>query len=65
MDRLKACQHCGDAWLYASEYDYGSDYENKGYRVSCTCGHAWKTLNKWYKTKTEAIREWNKIADQW
>lgn len=65
MERLKACQHCGDIWIYASENDYGSDYENMGYRISCTCGHAWKALNQWYKTKSEAIIEWNKIADQW
>ena len=65
--RLKPCQHCGDAWVYESDNTYGSGYEylNHRYRINCTCGHAWKALNNWYKTETEAIREWNKIADRW
>ena len=64
-ERLLPCQHCGDAWIYASTGDYGSGYEAHGYRVECVCGHAWKALNNWYNTKAEATREWNKIAMEW
>lgn len=62
MSNLKSCQYCGDAWLYASEGDYGSGYESFGYRVECTCGYAWKAIG-WRKTKQEAIDAWNSSTE--
>lgn len=55
---IKPCPYCGQAWIYASVWDYGSRHESYGYRVQCKCGYAWKTI-KWYDSEDEAIKEWN------
>lgn len=52
------CPICKDAWVYASTGDYGSGYENYGYRIECKCGLAWELVD-WKETKEEAILEWN------
>lgn len=62
MSELKPCPKCGDAWLYASEGDYGSGYESFGYRVGCMCGYAWRKI-VWQKTKEQAINAWNRNED--
>ena len=38
MIKQLPCPKCGDSWIFASEYDYGSDYENLGYQGTCKCG---------------------------
>ena len=53
------CPYCKDACLYVSDGDYYSGYESRGYRISCNCGHAWKTV-PWCNTKEEAIKIWDK-----
>ena len=58
MNKLEPCPFCNDAWVYASTGDYGSGYENNGYRIACGCGYAWH-LVKWHKTKENAIKKWN------
>lgn len=58
-DRLRTCPRCGEIWFFASTGDYGSGYENKGYRVNCRCGYAWEKFGHWCKTKEEVIEEWN------
>lgn len=55
------CPKCNDAWIFASENDYGSDYENLGYRGTCKCGK-YKNLVHWHQTKEEAIKEWNSLV---
>ena len=55
---IDTCPFCKDAWIYASVGDYGSGYENKGYRINCRCGYAMKLVD-WKKTKEEAVRAWN------
>lgn len=57
--KLKPCPCCKDAWIYASEYSYGSDYGAFGYTVKCMCGYAWRNYRKWHDTKEEAINDWN------
>lgn len=58
--RLKPCPYCKESWLYVSDGGYTSGYESKGFRVSCKCGFAWKSI-EWQKTKEEAIKKWNDI----
>lgn len=60
--KLKPCPFCGNAWVYASIGDYGSGYEDNGYRINCKCGYAWKTV-KWHNTINEAIEVWNKEVE--
>lgn len=62
METLKPCPRCHDAWIYASVGDYGSGYENHGYRVNCRCGYAWALVD-WSKTKETAVQEWNRRVD--
>ena len=61
MNRLKPCPKCGEAWVYVSDGDYYSGYESFGYRVSCQCGYAWKSIG-WHKTEDEAVEAWNRRA---
>ena len=58
-NELLGCPKCGEIWLYASVGDYGSGYENHGYRVNCKCGFAWKTI-EWKPTEKEVIATWNR-----
>ena len=58
LKKLLPCPLCNDSWLFASEYDYGSDYENKGYHGTCKCGQFEKYVS-WNKTREQAIEEWN------
>ena len=60
--KLKPCNNCGLAWIYASMGDYFSEYENKGYKINCECGKAWSAID-WKKTKEEAVEEWNRYID--
>lgn len=55
---IEACPFCKDAWIYAENGDYGSGYENNGYRINCRCGYAWEKVD-WQKTKEEAVKAWN------
>lgn len=59
--RTMPCPKCGDAWVFASVGDYGSAYENNGYRINCKCGYAWSKVD-WVRTKDEAVAHWNCIA---
>ena len=61
--KLLPCPNCGDSWMFASEYDYGSDYENLGYRGTCKCGFFDKKVT-WNKTQEQAIEEWNYIIER-
>lgn len=63
MTFLKKCPYCHDAWIYASVGDYGSGYENLGYRIECRCGFAWKSVD-WVKAKEEAIDKWNAYLEE-
>lgn len=60
MIKQLPCPYCKDSWLFASKYDYSSDYENLGYQGSCKCGRFNKIVS-WNKTKEQAIEEWNNI----
>ena len=60
MIKQLPCPYCKDSWLFASKYDYGSDYENLGYQGTCKCGKFNKKVT-WNKTKERAIEEWNSI----
>lgn len=62
MNRLIPCPYCNDSWLFVSEYDYGSDYENLGYKGSCKCGKFNEKVN-WNKTREQAIEEWNNLIE--
>ena len=62
MIKQLPCPYCKDSWLFASEYDYGSDYENLGYQGTCKCGIFNKKVT-WNKTKEQAIEEWNCIVE--
>lgn len=59
--RPKVCQHCGDIRII--EF-FGDGSPEDQYRIGCTCGHA-DFVSEWCNTRAEAIRRWNKIADQW
>lgn len=59
MPKLKKCPLCKDTWIYSSVGDYGSGYENKGFRVECRCGYAWQAID-WCESKKEAIDAWNR-----
>ena len=58
MNRLLPCPKCNDSWLFASENDYGSDYENLGYHGTCKCRQFDRNVS-WNKTREQAIEEWN------
>lgn len=60
MSKLLPCLYCKDSWLFASKYDYGSDYENLGYQGTCKCGKFDKKVT-WNKTREQAIAQWNYI----
>ena len=62
MKKLLRCPECNDSWLFASEYDYGSDYENLGYQGTCKCGKFNKKVT-WNKTKEQAVEEWNSLIE--
>ena len=62
MIKQLPCPYCKDSWLFISKYDYGSDYENKGYQGTCKCGRFNKIVS-WNKTKEQAIEEWNNIIE--
>lgn len=57
--KLRQCPYCRDSWLYSSDGSYTAGYENLGWKTNCRCGFAWKPANKWFKTKEEAIDDWN------
>lgn len=62
MIKQLKCPYCKDSWLFVSNYDYGSDYENLGYQGSCKCGRFNKIVS-WKKTREQAIEDWNNIIE--
>lgn len=63
MIKLLPCPYCKDSWLFVSDYDYGSAYENLGYQGACKCGKFSKRVT-WNPTKDQAVEEWNYIIER-
>ena len=61
--KLSPCPYCGDISLYVSDGDYYSGYEANGYRVSCLCHFAWKSV-PFCETREEAIDRWNDVVNK-
>lgn len=63
MTKLKPCPFCGDKpeiWVDNSVYTLTGEEENDtNFQVSCHCG----VRTMWYATRSEAIKTWNRRAD--
>lgn len=62
MKTLKTCPFCGckpEIWVDNSVYTLTGEEENDtNFQVSCWCG----VRTKWYTTRSEAIKTWNRRA---
>ena len=61
--RMKPCPFCNDIWVYASDGDYYSGYEARGYKPQCYCGFAYRRI-PWCETEEDMIMKWNTLVEK-
>ena len=58
--KLKSCPFCKDTVLFITKVGFEKGVDD-GYRPSCKCGWAWRSIRKWYANRAKLIEDYNSL----
>ena len=58
--KLKPCPFCKDTVLFITKVGFENGVDD-GYRPSCKCGWAWRSIRKWYPNRAKLIEDYNSL----